>query len=48
MKDGPKKSFSARFLEYKKMTPGPLDYNNDTTKVKRKAPTLSMSEKYKS
>lgn len=48
MKDGPKKSFSARYLDINKMTPGPQDYNNDTTKVKKKAPNLSMSAKYKS
>ena len=48
MKDGPQKTFSARLREYKKMTPGPLDYDNDTTKVKKKGPTLSMSSRYKS
>jgi hypothetical protein len=30
-----------------KTTPGPVDYNNDTLKVKSKQPAFSMSSKYR-
>jgi hypothetical protein len=39
---------SARLDGVHKKTPGPFDYNNDTIKVKSKAPTFSMGNKSKS
>lgn len=39
---------SARLNEIDKKTPGPSDYNNNTLKVKSKAPIFSMGNKSKS
>lgn len=39
---------SARLNDIRTKTPGPFDYNNDTIKVKSKAPTFSMGNKSKS
>jgi hypothetical protein len=39
---------SARLNNICKKTPGPFDYNNDTIKVKSKAPVFSMGNKSKS
>jgi hypothetical protein len=39
---------SAKSISYGKKTPGPHDYDNDTLKVKQKAPGFSMSTKSKS
>ena len=39
---------SARYIDYTKRTPGPHSYNNDTLKVKSKAPGYSMRSKSKS
>jgi hypothetical protein len=39
---------SARLSEIDKKSPGPFDYNNNTLKVKSKAPVFSMGNKSKS
>ena len=39
---------SAKNVEYVKRTPGPNEYDNDTLKIKNKAPGFSMSTKSKS
>lgn len=39
---------SARNVDYTKRTPGPHEYDNNTLKVKNKAPGFSMSARSKS
>lgn len=46
--DGPKRSMSARSTEYVKRTPGPHEYDNNTLRVKNKAPNFTMSTRSKS
>ena len=48
MQSGVKRSMSARNIDYVKKTPGPHEYDNNTLKVKNKAPGFSMSTKSKS
>ena len=46
--NGPKRSMSARYVDYTKKTPGPTDYDNNTLKVKNKSPGFSLGVKSKS
>lgn len=46
--DGQKRSMSARYFDPVRRTPGPHEYENDTLRVKNKAPNFTMSTRSKS